>query len=226
MNSSDFCILIPSRKGSKGLKNKNLLTIKKKSLVEISILFSKKIIKNDTIFVSSDSKKVKDICNKNSVNFIKRPIKLSGDRISDFQVIEHSLSVIKNNYKYLIYLQPTSPLRDELELKKAMMIMIKKKPHAIYSISSMDKKFHPLKIFKKNSKNFINLNDNNGKKIIARQQLKDYYIRNGVFYIFAIKELKKNKHIYPKKIFGFETVNKSVNIDSYQDYLDAKKIIK
>ena len=90
----------------------------------------------------------------------------------------------------------------------------------------MDKKFHPLKIFKKNSKNFINLNDNNGKNIIARQQLKDYYIRNGVFYIFAIKELKKNKHIYPKKIFGFETVNKSVNIDSYQDYLDAKKIIK
>ena len=37
IKNSDFIALIPARSGSKGLKNKNLLKINKKTLVEIAI---------------------------------------------------------------------------------------------------------------------------------------------------------------------------------------------
>ena len=33
-----------------------------------------------------------------------------------------------------------------------------------------------------------------GKKIIARQQLDKIFIRNGIFYIFSIKEIRKQKN--------------------------------
>ena len=53
-------IIIPARKGSQRLKNKNLLKIKNKTLVEKTIDFSIKIKKVDKIIVSSDNKEILD----------------------------------------------------------------------------------------------------------------------------------------------------------------------
>ncbi len=72
----------------------------------------------------------------------------------------------------------------------------------------------------------IKLYSNKGKNIIARQQLGDLYIRNGVFYIFNIKKILKFKSIYLKNTFGFEIKNKIVNIDSLNDLKLAKKMLK
>ena len=47
--------LICARGGSKGIKNKNLLKIKNKSLIRISIEHAKKIKSIKRIFVSTDS---------------------------------------------------------------------------------------------------------------------------------------------------------------------------
>ena len=59
---SSILFLIPARKGSKRLKNKNNLKINKKSLVERTIEFSKKISqKKDRILVSTDSIKIQKI---------------------------------------------------------------------------------------------------------------------------------------------------------------------
>ena len=48
-------IIIPARKGSKGVKNKNFLKIDKHTLLEHSCIFSKKLIFAKKIIVSSDS---------------------------------------------------------------------------------------------------------------------------------------------------------------------------
>ena len=47
-------IIIPARSGSQRLKNKNLLMIGKKTLIEKTIIFSKKIRNIDQIIVSSN----------------------------------------------------------------------------------------------------------------------------------------------------------------------------
>ena len=49
--------IIPARGGSKGLKNKNLKKIGKKSLISLAINSCKKLKLVDKIFVSTDSKK-------------------------------------------------------------------------------------------------------------------------------------------------------------------------
>ena len=50
-------LIIPARKGSVGLKNKNLLKISDKSLVEWPMDAAKKVKKVDKILVTTDSKK-------------------------------------------------------------------------------------------------------------------------------------------------------------------------
>jgi len=56
--------------------------------------------------------------------------------------------------------------------------------------------------------------------------LNSVYIRNGVFYIFDIKSLIKNKSIYLKKILPSITEYKTANIDNLTDLSLAKKLVK
>ena len=75
------------------------------------------------------------------------------------------------------------------------------------------------------NKEKLNLYSSQGKKIIARQQLKDIYIRNGVFYIFSINKLNKFRSIYLKKILPVKINHKIVNIDNLEDLKNAKKFL-
>ena len=56
--------------------------------------------------------------------------------------------------------------------------------------------------------------------------LADAFIRNGVFYIFSVKELKKQKTIYLKKTLLIDTTYKTINIDNNEDLRLAKIMLK
>lgn len=219
-------VLIPARSGSKGIINKNLKKINGYSLVALSIIFAKKLNFVSKIFVSTDSEDIKIEAKKFGSEIFHRPKYLSGDRVSDIEIINHFLHSNKefiNKFEYLIYLQPTSPFRKLFEIKKAMEMLNKKSYSSCWSVIKVDKKYHPLKslIFKKNG---LCLFDKKGKKIIARQQLENAFIRNGMFYIFNIKDLLRYKSIYVPKIFPYIiNKNKSINIDDYKDLNFARK---
>ena len=219
--------IVPARGGSKGIKLKNIKLINNLPLISYTLNFINKLKFVDKKIVSSDNKKILKISKKNNFLTIKRPNKLSGDRISDFKVINHILnhkSLSKYKYDYLIYLQPTSPIRKIETLTLALKKVIKKRLNGAWSVSKIDKKYHPLKLLKIN-KNQLRLIDQKGKKIIARQQLSDFFIRNGVFYIFLIKSLKKYKTIYMNKILPVLINHQTVNIDNKEDLKLAKKLL-
>ena len=95
--------IVPARGGSKGIKLKNLKKINGKSLVEItsnfidkSKIFSKKIL-------STDNKKIIKIGKKLKFEIVKRPKSLSGDKISDYQVIKHCLKNLKKKGYTRVY---------------------------------------------------------------------------------------------------------------------------
>ena len=75
-----------------------------------------------------------------------------------------------------------SPIRREKDLREGISQIINKNYDAVWTISKIDKKFHPLKILDiKNNR--IVTNSLNGNKIIARQMLDDKYIRNGILFL-------------------------------------------
>ena len=219
--------LIPARGGSKGIKNKNLRKINGKPLIYYTINFINKLKFVDLKIVSSDKDEILNYAKKNGFVAFRRNKKLSGDKISDYQVIE---SILNSNitdikkFDYLIYLQPTSPIRKSNELNQALNKLIKLNYDAVWSVTEIDKKYHPLKVFI-NKKNKLNLFSEKGKKTIARQQLKRAFIRNGVFYIFSIKKIMKTKSIYMKKTLPFIIKRDVINIDNLEDLKIAKKML-
>ena len=102
--------------------------------------------------------------------------------------------------------------------------VIKKKFHGSWSVTKISKKYHPNKILI-NKKKFLCLHNVEGLKFVSRQLLNDIFIRNGIFYIFSIKELEKQKTIYLKKLNLAETYYKTVNIDTAEDLKEARKLL-
>ena len=168
--------------------------------------------------------KILKLGNKLKFKNVIRNKYLGGDNISDFQVIFHSLKKLNIKDGYLVYLQPTSPVRKRQHLIETLKKVIKQNFHSSWSVTRISKKYHPFKILIE-KKNNLFLFDNSGKKFVARQLLEDVFIRNGVFYIFSIKKLLQKKTIYLDKILKSETKYNISNIDNYKDLIRARKLL-
>ena len=194
--------LIPARGGSKGIKYKNLKKINGITLIGHTSSFIDKCKFFDGKILSTESEKIIKEAENLKIKIFKRSKSTSNDYTSDFEVIKEVLNdkTIKKKYDFVVYLQPTSPLRKISQLTYALKEVIKKKYDASWSISEVDKKFHPKKILKLTNKNYLSIYEKSGKIIFARQQLEKIYIRNGIFYIFKISKFLQSKDIYFKKI--------------------------
>ena len=227
LKNKKILIIIPARGGSKGIKLKNLKKINGKTLIQITIEFAKSLNFVDHIVVNSDHKKILETGRKMKVNSMIRPNRLSGDFISDYQIIENTIYNLKKsinkNFDILIYLQPTSPFRKKSQITKSLNELIDNNLNSIWSVSKVEKKFHPKKIITCTKKNYFRLFDKSGEKVVARQQLDNTYIRNGLFYIFKIKKLIEKKSIYLNKSKISITNYHLINIDNHIDLRNAKK---
>jgi len=107
--------LIPAKKNSRGIKNKNLIKINGKSLVERTLKESFASKLTNLIYVSSDSEDILNLAKKYNSIPIKRQKKFCSSSASANSVILHFISVLPDNLiranPWIFYLQPTSPLR-------------------------------------------------------------------------------------------------------------------
>lgn len=223
-------IVIPARGGSKGIKLKNLRKINKKSLLQITIDFAKSLRFADQITVSSDHSKILEITKKNKIFSTVRNKKLAGDRIGDFDVLKHAIKNVEKKtltrFDIIIYLQPTSPFRKLKDVKAATKIMIKKDCDSIWSVTEASCKYHPNKILELSKLKKLKLYTKQGEKIIARQELSNIFIRNGLFYIFNKKRLLKGNKIYLKNMLPYIIKHQHVNIDDKKDLKKSKLLAK
>ena len=219
-----FKILIPARKSSKGLKNKNLKKINGQSLVEIAILnaIKSKITNKENIFLSSNSRKILNIGKKYNISLIKRPVEFSSSKSSANHVIKHFVNSFKTIKKFnLIYLQPSSPLKKTKFLKDAINLYIKEKKKTLISgyLEDNEKTF---KSFVSKGKYFEPLL---GEKYINknRQEInRKIFVPNGAIYIF--KANKKFKRIILTNIKAHILKKDDViDINNVEDLNIAKK---
>ena len=83
--------IIPARKNSKRIKNKNLKKLYRFPLIYYSIKYALKSRIINKVIVSTDSKKIKNYANKfGKLAPFLRPKNISGDKVSDTPVIEHA----------------------------------------------------------------------------------------------------------------------------------------
>lgn len=221
--------LIPARKGSKTIKNKNFVKIKGKPLIEYTLNKINKIKMLDRTFLSSNDPIIKKIAKKYSsinIDYI-RPNNISLDTTSMIETVCHFsnwLDLSKIKYDYIVVLQPTSPNRNVTDVDNAIKYCVKHQFDSLMSISELMN--HPNElIIKKNNRWKFFLK--NSKKIYQRQQFKiNPYFNDGSIYIISKKLIKKKK-IFSFSNQGFYKVKKinSFDINDNEDLEVVKKIL-
>ncbi len=215
-NKSNTICIIPARKNSKRIKNKNLLKIKGKTLIEISINLAKRSGIFKDIILSSDSEKILSIGKKNKITILRRTHMASRDNSPTEAVLREIIGHIKYDFDNIIILQVTSPLRKTDTLIKFFKFCLHNKISKCLSVSKLTENISNIgKYFRPFGKN------------LRRSQLRKSFIyENGLLYFVTKKAFLKDGKIYSNKNWRYFTTDKyeSIDINEYQDFLISKKI--
>ena len=111
--------LIPARAGSKRVPFKNIKEFGGKPLILWSIKTAQ--VLKLPCYVSTESRVIGDISRQAGATVIHRPSELASDTATDLDVINHALSSVFCDL--LVYLRPTTPLRDARRVWAAIKIM-------------------------------------------------------------------------------------------------------
>ena len=219
LKNKKYLIIIPARKNSKRLPDKNLKLIKNKTLVERAIEFGLKIGKKKNIFLSTDSIKIKEIAQKYKIICPSlRSRKLSSDKATTAEVcidvIKKYEKITNNKIQFVILLQPTSPFRSVGIFKKSLKLFLKNQKPTFTVSEFINLQFKHLVIQKKN------------KTLKITKDIPNYFFTNGNIYIISRFDLIKYKSFF-KKTFNqvlIKSKKYSIDIDKFHELKFARKI--
>ena len=119
--NSNFLFIITARAGSQRLPKKNTKVFNGKPLILWTISQALRFSDKHRIVLTTDDTEVIKIAQKyKSIEIIIRPKYLSRPSSSSIDVIKHVLKIFKEPENFIL-LQPTSPLRRDVDIKRAML---------------------------------------------------------------------------------------------------------
>lgn len=220
--------IIPARSGSKGLKDKNIRILNTKPLIAYTIEAALKSGVFEDVVVSTDSEEYKKISEEYGawVPFL-RSKDLSKDTSSTNEVIEDVILKLKDvgkEYDLLMILQPTSPLRDEEDIRNSVNLLYAKKANSVVSMCECDHSPLLTKALDENMNLDGFLSD---LKQTRRQDFKKFYRLNGAIYLIKVDYFLKYKDFYKENSYAYiMDKNKSIDIDNIYDFNFAEILIK
>lgn len=216
--------IIPIRKNSKGVINKNIKKLGSKPLCYYVINSALKSKIFNKIIISSDSSRYFKILKKyfssKKIYYHSRSKKNSRDKSSSENVIKEVISFYKiQDVIYLI--QATSPFLKKDDLINSFKKYEKKKYDSLLSVFKSKNFFWAFK-----NKQFRSLNYDFRNRPRRQEFKKHFFGENGAFYVFTSKGFLKNKNrLYGKIGYYVMDTKNSLEIDSIDDFKIAKNYI-
>jgi CMP-N,N'-diacetyllegionaminic acid synthase len=239
-------VVVPARGGSKGLVGKNSLEVRKRTLTVRSIVHARCITSDENIILSTDSKKIayevadffkiksydlklNQITNIGPFKVHFRDNSLSSDVTLISEVLYSVRELLLNVGKLVemfCLLQPTSPFRSKVELRKIKGIISDNgdASTSLLSVSAVDA-MHPSRMY------FINPNGNlqelegfSAYRSLRRQDLPPVYIRDGGFYLIGDNLVKSNVQYTEQPVSFLRKYPWSINIDGEADLIVAQNV--
>tara|TARA_Y100000817_G_C16823548_1_gene530058 strand:- start:140 stop:877 length:738 start_codon:yes stop_codon:yes gene_type:complete len=194
-----YIAIIPARSGSKGLKNKNILPVNNHPLIAYSIAAAKASKYIDRVIVTTDGKKIANVAMDYGAEVIDRPSELAEDIIMPDIAISHAIDhlVQKEDCKVdnIVFMQPTSPLRDENELDLAIEHYVDIGADSLFSACNI----HPC-LWRTNAEKEVTPINYDPLNRQRRQDGSLDLIETGSFYISKAAVYKANKDRFGGKI--------------------------
>jgi N-acylneuraminate cytidylyltransferase/CMP-N,N'-diacetyllegionaminic acid synthase len=214
--------IIPARGGSKGIKNKNIVNLAGKPLIQYTLEPAIRLEKEGLIehlIISTDSPDIKAIAEKigAKVPFL-RPDKYAVDESKSIDLVLHAIDFFECKdtfFDAVILLQPTSPLRSYNDISDALNLFKKFKSESLISVCK--EKIRELRSYKKNGVYGIPISPLHNKGT-RRQDLDEIYIRNGAIYICKTEYIKQNHVLFSDAPLLFEMPpERSIDTNTSED---------
>lgn len=223
MGEKKILAIIPARGGSKGLPGKNIKDMHGIPMLARTIRAASKSQYNIDTFVSTDDEKIKQVALEFNANVpFMRPSEFATDSASIVDAVLHFISAIGKEYDTLVLLQPTSPLRNEQHIDKALELHFRyEKP--VVSVTETDKSPHWM--YWSDGQKLVPLIQSD-KQHKQRQELEKAYCLNGAIYIVNIVQLQKEKKfVFDDSIPLIMDRASSIDIDTIIDFKLAELIL-
>ena len=213
-------ILIPARKGSKGIKQKNMKLLDGKPLISYSIEYALENSLSKDICISTDDDDVIKLAENYGIKVpFKRPTALSTDQSSTYDLLIHALNYYHDKgieYDKLVLLQPTSPFRKKGHLEEANKLFSEDIDLVLSVCETKANPYHVL--FEEDLNGFIMKSKNLNTS--RRQDVPIVYQANGSIYVFNVNSLKKYESMnqFKRVVKYVMTQLYSVDIDDHLDW--------
>ena len=146
MVTTNRCLaIVPARKGSKRVPNKNTRQLAGKPLVQYSIEHGIEASLVDEVVVSTDDIKICQLAETLGATVHKREASLASDSALSIDVVRdvlHGMAGVGRRFDLAVLLQPTSPFRQPGKVDEAISLLVEEECDSVVSVVNVDH-FHP-----------------------------------------------------------------------------------
>lgn len=220
--------LIPARGGSKGVPGKNIALVLNKPLIAYSIEAALECESIDEVWVSSDDNQILDVARAyEKVKIHQRDAAIAQDNSPITQTIEAILDLSGSETKYLVLLQPTSPIRSAGQISESIQLLqTSQEANSVISVCAMND-VHPARMY------WMNENQPGLQPIMPqfentrRQEIPTAWYRNGSIYVVKTDAFRRAGTVMAPPSLGYPMPSSQLlNIDEPRDLLIAEVVMK
>lgn len=210
--------VVPARGGSKSIPRKNLQKVGGVSLVGRAADVTRSLPWLDAALISTDDAEIADEARRHGLDvpFI-RPNELSIDTANSKDMWRHAWLAAELHYgkrfDLSVLLEPTSPLRRPEDVEITVRALIQNDAPAAVTLSRTPAHFTPHKTLTLDDKHTIDFYLQDGARFARRQDIPDYYHRNGVCYAVRRYHLLEDNAIVEGGAIAVVIERPLVNID-------------
>lgn len=221
--------LIPARGGSKGVPRKNLRVVLGKPLLAHTIQAALDASCVDRIYVSSDDGEILGLAGDMGVGMVDRAAEAAADDATANDVVVDFLRQLPEELvvtdPYLVFLQPTSPLRTGAHIDAVFDTMSSAGCDMSLSVSELKKT--PFKSFTLTAEGRLESLFDEALTNANRQNLPAVYYPNGAIYVFPFSEFLA-RHAFPSNgsVPYVMSERESIDIDTEDDLAMVEKLCR
>ena len=217
--------LIPARGGSKGIPRKNLRRLAGKPLLEwtAEAALASRFI--DRVVLSTDDAEIASVGASLGLDVpFERPAAAASDTASAADVISHAIGEIGRSYDYLVYLEPTTPLRLAKDIDACLERL--DGSGADFCVSVQRSQQRPEWMF------YLGPDDQIEPAVGRftagrRQDMRECYVLNGAVYAARIEAFLRTSTFLTETTLGYVMPpERSVDLDEPADFEAAEAILR
>jgi CMP-N,N'-diacetyllegionaminic acid synthase len=216
--------LIPARGGSKGVPRKNLRLLLGKPLLQWTAEAAHGSRYIDRLVLSTEDEEIAQVGKALGIDVpFRRPADVASDTASAADVIRHAVTAIPEQYDYLVYLEPTTPLRAPADIDGCLQRLVD--TGAAFCVTLSEVKTRPEWTFYVNNGGFLEPAGRRSAAIL-RQDLPPCFILNGGVYAARISAYLRTGTFLTDETLGYVMpVERGIEIDSFADLQAAEAAV-